>query len=104
MDSLQNRPADQALLIQFHWDCGRSGHVEGLFVSTPKALLEGIGQHVYFGEILGKHSDVYGRLEAGDLKLVTDDAELISKLVGYLGRSVSGYNPLDYMRSDDEEE
>lgn len=103
MDSLQNRPADQALLIQFSWDCGRSGVVEGLFVSTPQALTQGLGQPVYFGEILGKHSDVYGRLEAGDLRIVTDDADFIAKLVGYLGHSVSGYNPFDYMRSDDNE-
>lgn len=85
------------VLVKFNWDCGRMGSVTGLFVTTVGTLTKSFGKAVYFGEILGKHSEVYGELSESDITVVTDDKDFIEKLVNLLGPTVSGYNPLSYL-------
>lgn len=92
------------VLVRFFWDCGRMGDVEGLFVTDEATLEKSYGRHVYFGEILGKHSEIYGNLERGDITLVTDDQDFITRIVDLLGSDLSGYNPLDKIEYSDEEE
>jgi hypothetical protein len=84
------------ILYRFSWDCGRNGEVEGIFVSTKDKIKENIGKNVYFGEILGKHSEIYGELEESDLEILTEDLDFIEKAIAY-GISEIGYNPLDYI-------
>jgi hypothetical protein len=57
-----------------------------------------MGQEVYFGEILGKHSEVYGILEEGDIEEVKVSETTIKEMEEVLGSSISGYNPLNYLR------
>lgn len=78
-------------LWEFYWDCGRQGSVEGVFKATKEEIKRAIGRDVYFGEILGKHSEVYGVLEEGDLELLSDNP------VEVMNAIESGYNPLEYM-------
>ena len=52
-------------LYKFYWDCGRQGDIESIFIATEKDIKANIGEEVYFGEILGKHSEIYGILEEG---------------------------------------
>ncbi len=92
---------ESKVLVRFHWDCGRMGRVEGLFVTTPGQLEAAYGKQVYFGEILGKHSEVYGTLDREDITVVTDDADFIEKLIQFVGADVSGYNPLAYMSEEE---
>ena len=87
-------------LYSFEWDCGRQGYVEGLFITTEEDLKEAYGKSVYFGEILGKHSEVYGTLDEEDVSLVSDDLDKVAWLEGILGKSLSGYNPLDYIQEE----
>ena len=91
-------------LYSFYWDCGRSGSLEGLFIASPEEVAASVGKEVYFGEVLGKHSEVYGTLEANEMKIVSDDQEKVSWLLDLLGESVSGFNPLGYLQEQDEEE
>lgn len=93
-------------LYSFCWDVRRSGSVEGLFVEDSEVVQKYIGSNVYFGEILGKHSEVYGTLDECDLTVVSEDQDKIEWLVGLLGYSISGYNPISYIEEseDDEEE
>lgn len=85
-------------LYRFWWSCGRMGTVEGLFVAEDTHVVENIGKEVYFGEILGKHSDIYGVLQLKDLEIISEDQEKISWLVEVLGNeTISGYNPLKYI-------
>lgn len=85
-------------LYKFYWDCSRQGSVEGLFVADESEVVEVIGKTVYFGEALGKHSDINGTLEAGDFTVVTDDQDFSTKLVAVIGHTtVSGHNPLSYL-------
>jgi hypothetical protein len=86
------------ILVAFEWDCRRGGVVEGLFVTTPEKLAAAIGKQIYFGEILGKHSDVYGTLEIKDVTVKSRDQSFINTLVEIVGEeNIGGYNPLEYI-------
>lgn len=87
-------------LWRFYWDCKRLGSVDGLFVATEDEIRNALGKRVYFGEILGKHSEVYGDLEEGDLEKVDLDSETVEKVMALLGTTWSGYNPLAYMEEE----
>lgn len=86
------------VLVEFYWDCGRQGEVAGLFVCDKEKLESSYGKQVYFGEILGKHSDVYGTLSKEDITIKSEDQQFIATLEGIIGSStISGYNPLSYL-------
>lgn len=84
------------------------GSLEGVFVAEKEHVkyLTESGIKVYFGEVLGKHSEVYGPIESGDITMITDDDKVISFIQEH-GLS-SGYDPFDYTyievddRQDDE--
>lgn len=85
-------------LYKFYWDCGRMGDVEGLFIADDEYVKAQIGKTVYFGEILGKHSEVYGTLDEDDLQVLSDDKEFIEKIISIFGDNLPiGYNPLSYI-------
>ena len=79
-------------LWSFYWDCGRQGEVEGLFKATKEEVKNAIGKRAYFGEILGKHSEIYGTIEADEIKLVSDNP------IEVMNDVESGYNPLEYIQ------
>ena len=81
-------------LYSFFWDCGRMGDVEGLFIAEESEVDAAIGSEVYFGEILGKHSNIRGTLSSEDLKVISDEQDKICWLLDIVGPDVSGYNPL----------
>lgn len=87
-------------LYKLHIDCGRQGEVDGLFISDMEDmhLLVTSGTTVYFGEILGKHSEVYGELKEKDYTFVTNDKDVINLVESY--DLESGYNPFDYLDED----
>jgi hypothetical protein len=91
-------------LYSFYVDCGRMGSLDGLFIATQDEVDKAIGKYMYFGEVLGKHSEVEGNLEAHEIKLVSDDQEKVDWLLDLLGVSVSGFNPLAYIQDSDEDE
>lgn len=85
-------------LYRLDWNYGRMGSVQGLFVADEENVKEAFGKTVYFGEVLGKHSDVSGELDKEDLEIVSEDEVFITKLVEVIGKTnISGYNPLDYL-------
>jgi hypothetical protein len=88
-------------LYRFNWDCGRQGSLTGTFVADEEDVRNAIGQHLYFGEVLGKHSDVEGVLESTDVQVLSDDQSFIDQFET-LGCS-SGYNPLNYLPEDDDD-
>lgn len=90
-------------LYSFFVDCGRSGDVEGLFISTPSQVSKIIGKRVYFGEILGKHSEVEVTIKEGHIRLESEEEDKVLWLKELLGETVSGYNPLSYYEDAEEE-
>ena len=91
-------------LYAYYADCGRQGILQGLFIATAGDVQAAIGKDVYFGEVLGKHSEVEGTLEASEITLVSTDQGKVEWLLSLLGHNVSGINPLNHIADEDEEE
>lgn len=96
-------------LIRFEFYCGRQGSLNGTFMLDEEGwdklqnLIEA-GDVVYFGEVLGKHSEVFGPIDPDDIEVVTEDQDWLHK-AQELGIDLdSGYNPLDYYEEDDDED
>ena len=85
-------------LYEFYWDCGRNGDVEGMFIADSEIVESLLGEEVRFGEILGKHSDIYGTLGKEDLKEIDVSQQTIEDMERVIGSTVSGYNPLNYIK------
>ena len=88
-------------IYKFHWYCGRQGDLNGLFLADSDVIEKSIGKHVYFGEVLGKHSEVEGTLDSGDVSLVSDDPNDVAVFERL--KLSTGFNPLSYMDAEEEE-
>lgn len=86
-------------LYKFNFDCGRMGELNGIFIADSKDVESVIGKEVYFGEVLGKHSDIYGTIDEGEIKLITDDPEVVSLMEE--NNISTGFNPLDYVEESE---
>jgi hypothetical protein len=66
------------------------------FIATKEQVAKLISSkiEVYFGEVLGKHSEIYGAIEKKDIKLLTDDIKAVEIVEKY--NLTNGYNPFDY--------
>lgn len=75
------------------FDCGRMGELEGVFVAEKEDVdyLVANDIEIYFGEVLGKHSEICGTLEESEIYMITDDEKVISIVKAY--GLESGYNP-----------
>ena len=91
-------------LWKFYWDCGRMGYLDGLFIASQEDVNEAVGHNIYFGEVLGKHSDISGTLEKYDLEEVDIGSEAVAKiLLAFGSNTLSGYNPLEVYQEAKEE-
>lgn len=75
-------------------DYGRHGWLEGAFVADSHRVENLAGKDIYFGEVLGEHSEVSRIIEPGDISLISSDPALVAKL-DEIKFSV-GINPLGY--------
>lgn len=72
------------------------GDLEGIFVAEKadvQNLIESKIQ-VYFGEVLGKHSEIYGAIDAGDLTMTNDNPEAVALFE--TSDLASGFDPFVY--------
>ncbi len=86
-------------LYRYSCDFGRMGSLDGVFVADDTAIEKAIGKSLYFGEVLGKHSEVYCDFSKGDLDEITDDQDFIEKFEKL--DCASGYNPLRYLEDEE---
>lgn len=98
-------------LYKFYWDAHRAGEIESLFIADDEQVEAVLGMNVYFGEVLGKHSEVYGTLDEGDLTVVTQEPGVIADLLRVFAGdrraqhgTICGLNPLHYLRDDEGDE
>lgn len=89
-------------LYRFMLDCGRSGDLEGVFIATDQQISDAIGKLAYFGEVLGKHSEVMCHLNHGHVRLLTQNQLAIQVVEQYCLES--GFNPLKYIEENLETE
>lgn len=90
-------------LWKFRYSC-RAGTLEGLFVATQKEIDKASKRTVYYGEVLGKHSDVELDLKPSYFTEQKVDPEALEKITASLGKTWSGRNPLEKIAEDDDEE
>lgn len=81
-------------VYKFYVDCGRMGDLSGVFSCDKEAIRALIGKKIYFGEVLGKHSEVIITLEDIHLAEITTDESFIELFEKY--ELDNGFNPLDY--------
>lgn len=80
-------------LWKFEWDSNYA-FIGGLFVATDEEVQNLIGKEVFFGEYEGKHSEVYGTIEEGEITLVSDNPIVVEALGNF------GLNPLEFLEED----
>ena len=91
-------------LYKFREDFGRMGEVEGLFIADELDVRDAIGQVVYLGEVLGKHSDIEVEITKASLKVIPVPQETIDQLLTAFGTStLCGMNPLEYIEYGEED-
>ena len=83
-------------IYKLNFSCGRSGDLEGIFVSTKERVDKLVQSQieVYFGEVMGKHSEVYGPIDEDEIILVTDDKKAVEIVEKYYLHN--GTNPFNY--------
>ena len=83
-------------LFKMNFDCGRMGDLEGVFVADTEDVEYLVNNKisVYFGEVLGKHSEISGCVAESEIKQITTDEKVIKVVEDY--DLQSGYNPFDY--------
>lgn len=91
-------------LYRFFEDFGRMGEISGLFIADEKDVKDAIGQTVYLGEVLGKHSDIDLELDKTQFKVIPVPRETIEILLEAFGsHTLCGMNPLEYVEFGEEE-
>ena len=83
-------------IYKFSLDCGRSGDLQGVFIATDQHVKKLINSKivVYFGEVLGKHSEVFSAIEKKHIKLLTNEVNAV-EVVEKFDLS-NGFNPFEY--------
>lgn len=66
-------------IFKLHAECGRQGTLYGLFIAENQQVEKLIESEikVYFGEVLGKHSEIFGSLSDEDIEFITDDQSVV---------------------------
>lgn len=91
-------------IYQFCWPMRRSADIEGTFIADSEEIAKIQGKYVYLGEVAGKHSEVAGNIDEGDIVLLTDNQDFIRHFEWILGEGWStGINPLEYYEYDEDE-
>lgn len=80
--NLEKVKEEKLLLLKLEWK-GWRGFDEGILekIVLPLEKIEIIKKHIlgktiYFGEIAGKHSDVYNSLDENDIEVISDPKEI----------------------------
>lgn len=71
--------SDKKVLAKFYEDWGRHGSIESVFVTTIDKINEMTGKNFYFGECLGKHSEVTGKFKASNFTVLSADEDFVTK-------------------------
>lgn len=105
-------------IYKFNLNFGKRGHLCGLFIAGREYVAKLIesGIEIYFGDVLGRRSNISAVLSKDDITLITDDpvaVAVVEKYELWTGVNPFGYTALnfDYMsvgidaeEEEDEEE
>ena len=88
------------VLYEFYEDFGRDGSLNGVFVAEDYEVEKLYGNEVYFGEILGKHSEIFCNITKENLKEIDDVDDLFVNTFDMYFPTGIGYNPLLRWKED----
>lgn len=94
-------------LVKFSAYFGRRGELEGLFVlddedwQTLQNLIDS-EDSVYFGEVLGKHSEVECVINNDNIQVLSENQEFCREFARL--NLNTGYNPLNFLDEDEDDE
>lgn len=100
-------------LYEFTLDCGRQGYIESVFIATEEDVKSIIGKRVYFGEVLGKHSEIECTLKKEDFRKIegvsqntlVELEDIFPQACDYNDVTIiSGHNPFEYLEEEYEDE
>lgn len=86
-------------IYKYNENFGRMGYLSGVFIEDSDKTKEMLGSNVYFGEILGKHSEIVGTMSNKTLTFVTADPTIIQLFEEF--ELSNGTNPFDYLDSEE---
>lgn len=83
-------------VYKMNFKCGRSGELTGIFVEDTELVDALIVSEieVYFGEALGKHSEVSGPITKGEITIATTSLDAIAVIEDL--NLETGYNPFEH--------
>lgn len=90
-------------LYQFNKYFHRQGDIEGIFIAEQEQIDNLIGSIVYFGKVLGKHISVECVIKQEDIKQLDVYDSTVNDLLKVIGTDISGYNPLNYLESEEKD-
>jgi hypothetical protein len=87
----------QKAIYKFYQDHGRMGRLEGVFVADPQEVKQLIDseKEVYFGEVLGRHSEICCDIGKDEITMVSDDPALVELFEAH--DLSPGFCPFDYI-------
>lgn len=90
-------------LYKFYFDYGRMGGLSGLFAADDEEISALDGKRLYFGEALGKHSEVYGDFSRDMLEVVDEDPTFVNRFYELLpyGAGTTPFDGIDENEEDD---
>lgn len=80
-------------LWRFEWDSDYC-ILCGLFKATDEEVKNAIGKEIYLGEMSGKHSEVSGTIEEGEITLESDNPIVVNAI------HPIGIDPLEYINKN----
>jgi hypothetical protein len=87
-------------IYRFQYDCGRMGAISGIFVADTADVEKINGHTVFFGEVLGKHSEIDVDIDIEENLILISyepvDVEVFERL-----ELATGYDPFDFWEGDD---
>ena len=84
-------------LYAYSLDCGRSGTLVGLFVANRDEVERARVSDIYFGEVLGKHSEVSQEPNEGEYTLISEELAVVHRFEENHG-SFLGVNPVSSLQ------
>ena len=101
--------ARKLAIYTFHCDLGRMWDLCGTFLQDIQKVEDAKSQDytVYFGEVLGKHSDIRVTFSRLHVQKITDDEKLVNafeEILRLANKSHFGYNPFEFDTDDDNDD
>lgn len=83
-------------LYKLDWYC-EDGKIEGLFIATKEEVETEFGKQIFFGEIFGEYIITKGTFDKCDVIELKVSQQTIEELEKIAGKTISGYNPFDFI-------